>query len=330
MRLNGGVPVANPRANNSAGSSGSSSSLGALTDAEYLAYANQWGLSTASDSPYKDIIDTLRGVGGFTSVTDVPINGGTLSYNQKTGASSFSVSGVTVSGVLDTPVMQNKSTNEMLGNLRSVTIALDPQVLMLIRYSEAYASLNHKSLHQLKEWDQDFYEGVRAIQSQYGLQVRLEALGYVPVVGDVADIINGAIYLMQGDAGNAKFYFIAAVPFAGDGAKLVRKLATSEVANVVKAAGKLPQLINGMKVAENQVLDLAENFLGQGYKEVAPGVFRSGDGLRQVRMTNSDLAPVNNHAGAAHLNFETGTLTTKPNGKVSFDVTDNIHVFIEK
>ena len=80
--------------------------------------------------------------------------GGTLSYNQKTGASSFSTGGVTVSGVLGAPAMQNKSTNEMLGNLRSVTIELNPLVLMSIRYSEAYANLNHKNLHQLKEWDQ--------------------------------------------------------------------------------------------------------------------------------------------------------------------------------
>jgi len=68
----------------------------------------------------------------------------------------------------------------------------------------------------------------------------------------------------------------------------------------------------------------------KGYKEIVPGVFRSQDGLRQVRMTDSDLAPVGNHAGAAHLNFETGTSITKPNGKVTFNVTDNKHVFIEK
>ncbi|MET0462888.1 MAG: hypothetical protein ABW007_07030 [Chitinophagaceae bacterium] len=36
-------------------------------------------------------------------------------------------------------------------------------------------------------------------------------------------------------------------------------------------------------------LKLAERILGKGYKEIAPGVYRSADGLTQFRMTNSDL-----------------------------------------
>lgn len=36
-------------------------------------------------------------------------------------------------------------------------------------------------------------------------------------------------------------------------------------------------------------LKLAERILGKGYKEIAPGVFRSADGLKQFRMTDSDL-----------------------------------------
>jgi hypothetical protein len=33
----------------------------------------------------------------------------------------------------------------------------------------------------------------------------------------------------------------------------------------------------------------AQRFLGPGYKEIAPGVFRSGNGLRQFRMTDNDI-----------------------------------------
>ncbi|MCL1810461.1 MAG: hypothetical protein FWG42_11960 [Clostridiales bacterium] len=45
--------------------------------------------TASSYSPHKDIADTLCNAGGFTSVTNVPVNGGTLSYNQKTGERSF-------------------------------------------------------------------------------------------------------------------------------------------------------------------------------------------------------------------------------------------------
>jgi len=48
------------------------------------------------------------------------------------------------------------------------------------------------------------------------------------------------------------------------------------------------QLTGRARTAE-QGLMLGERFLGNGYNEIAPGVFRSADGLKQFRMTNSDL-----------------------------------------
>jgi len=78
----------------------------------------------------------------------------------------------------------------------------------------------------------------------------------------------------------------------------------------------------------SDALNAAENFLGRGYKEVAPGVFKSADGKSMVRMTDSDLAKAGNHAGAPHMNFETGTSVTKPNGKESFMSRDNKHIFL--
>ena len=62
---------------------------------------------------------------------------------------------------------------------------------------------------------------------------------------------------------------------------------------------------DGISMDASDALDIAEDFLGKGYKEASPGRFVSSDGFRQVRMTASDLAPIKNHAGAPHLNFET-------------------------
>ena len=49
---------------------------------------------------------------------------------------------------------------------------------------------------------------------------------------------------------------------------------------------------------------MAEDYLGNGYTEKSPGRFVSQDGLRQVRMTASELKRLNNHAGAPHFNFD--------------------------
>lgn len=50
-------------------------------------------------------------------------------------------------------------------------------------------------------------------------------------------------------------------------------------------------------------LSAAQRWLGVGYKEIAPGVFRSSDGLRQFRMTNADLLPTHGSIGS-HVHFE--------------------------
>jgi hypothetical protein len=51
-------------------------------------------------------------------------------------------------------------------------------------------------------------------------------------------------------------------------------------------------------------LELGERFLGgQGYKEIDNGVFRSLDGLRQFRVTPSDLAG-KGMKGVPHVHYE--------------------------
>ncbi len=85
---------------------------------------------------------------------------------------------------------------------------------------------------------------------------------------------------------------------------------------------------DGDHLPTGKALDAAADHLGPGYKEIAPGVFKSADGKRLVRMTDSDLAKAGNHAGAPHMNFETGTTVTKPNGKESFVSSENKHIFL--
>jgi RHS repeat-associated protein len=70
-------------------------------------------------------------------------------------------------------------------------------------------------------------------------------------------------------------------------------------------------------VNPSEVLPAAERWLGSGYSEIAPGVFRSADGLRQFRMTASDLIPTHGTIGP-HVHFETLNATGQ--------VIENLHV----
>jgi hypothetical protein len=56
-------------------------------------------------------------------------------------------------------------------------------------------------------------------------------------------------------------------------------------------------------VEADTALRSALQWLGEGYKEIAPGVYRSTDGMRQFRMTASDLKPTHGDIGP-HVHFE--------------------------
>jgi hypothetical protein len=74
----------------------------------------------------------------------------------------------------------------------------------------------------------------------------------------------------------------------------------------------------GGAITAEQALDQAQNWLGAGYREIAPGVFRSADDLRQFRMTTSDLTDLTQ---GAHVHFE----SIGPDGRI---ILENSHVRI--
>jgi len=109
------------------------------------------------------------------------------------------------------------------------------------------------------------------------VQLGFDVAGLVPFFGEFADGANALIYLARGDKVNAALSTAAMIPIAGI------------IATGTKWTLKTVQLTAKARKAAD-VLKLAERILGKGYKEIAPGVFRSSDGLKQFRMTsNSDL-----------------------------------------
>ena len=83
-------------------------------------------------------------------------------------------------------------------------------------------------------------------------------------------------------------------------------------------------LSNGDHLPTGQALDKAEQFLGGGYTQAGPGRYLSQDGLRQVRVTDADIAP---RGGVLpHLNFETWASPVTSGGRNK--LLENLHIYL--
>jgi hypothetical protein len=98
----------------------------------------------------------------------------------------------------------------------------------------------------------------------------------------------------------------------GAAVTIVQEFAGSAGAAAARGMGN----VSGGETTAETALENAERWLGPNYREIAPGVFRSADGLRQFRMTTSDLTH-----GTPHVHFE----SIGCNGKT---ITENSHVDI--
>lgn len=92
---------------------------------------------------------------------------------------------------------------------------------------------------------------------------------------------------------------------------------TDSKIGIVFPTGGLDNIGGGVLTSE-EALAAGEKWLGTGYKEIAPGVYRSADGLRQFRMTTSDLLDLRQ---GPHVHFE----SISPDGRT---IIENSHVNI--
>lgn len=76
-------------------------------------------------------------------------------------------------------------------------------------------------------------------------QMALDAIGIFPLVGEVADVINGVIYLAKGDIKNAGISFISMIPEIGDTAKGARYL--DKASDLLKLGDKVVDLEKSSK-----------------------------------------------------------------------------------
>ena len=92
---------------------------------------------------------------------------------------------------------------------------------------------------------------------------------------------------------------------------------------------KMGRVRDGGVTTESTALDLATEQLGPGYREISSpgtGIFRSKDGLRQVRLTRSEIGP---RQKSPHLNFEYGKPKNPAKPFDSFSRQSNRHLFLQ-
>jgi RHS repeat-associated protein len=185
----------------------------------------------------------------------------------------------------------------------------------------------------------------RLMMMKTGLaDMEAEAQGYAP---PSKNALSAAVYLSNGRSGKGTGIWgakpaTATKPNASGVVPQKAKPAaatTPHPANTPHATSRpapttAPRPADKSSMTANQALDRAVDYLGPGYRRMDAGVYVSADGKRLVRMTDSDLAKTDNHAGAPHMNFEEGTTIrtpnlNKPSGfKETFKSEGNSHIFL--
>ena len=146
----------------------------------------------------------------------------------------------------------------------------------------------------------------------------LDVVGFVPVVGDVANAASGAISLAQGHYGEAALSFAAAVPVVGvlgeigKGAELVKEAGT--VIHAEKAV-VATEKATSEAISMTEAVDKAANHVGGGVmEETGKGTnyqFRNtttdANGKTVSKIGRMDVNPADPHVAkdGAHLNLQT-------------------------
>ncbi len=114
--------------------------------------------------------------------------------------------------------------------------------------------------------------------------------------------------------GTAGMFFVPGAGEAGEAAEGIAK--AGQAAEAATDAAKGLGNVGGGATTASTALTQAESYLGPGYQEIAPGVYRSADGTRQFRMTGSDLTDPRQ---GPHVHFE----SIGPDGRM---IIENSHV----
>jgi hypothetical protein len=140
------------------------------------------------------------------------------------------------------------------------------------------------------------------------LQTGLAIVGFIPVIGDIANLANAGISLARGDYGNAALYALSAIPIAGVIGEAA--IAAKEVSTAEKAAVAAEKFVF---YSGEGALDAATKF---GEEEGATTIWGSiyGDAFNAGEATGEEASAAfaRNASGEVHI-FSTDPFTNYGN-----------------
>jgi len=146
-----------------------------------------------------------------------------------------------------------------------------------------------------------------------GVQAALFGLSFCPsVCGSAFSLIDAGVSGFRGDYVGASISTAAAVAGIVSDAGAIKAIALGGIAaaDALKVSRIAAKPMAGLgNIGSHGVVDAgvalasAQKWLGAGYKEIGPGVFRSADNLRQFRMAPTDLLGKHGTIGS-HVHFE--------------------------
>ncbi len=154
--------------------------------------------------------------------------------------------------VIDANALNTANNNTMLNAIRPY-YTVDTTDPLFQQYIVNQIALERLKMEQSGEaaWCEQNQNQCAALlywrASREMLHLTLDILGLVPVVGEIADITNGALYSARGDYTNASLSFAGAIPFAGwfsTGAKLAWKSIKTSKGKVIYY--QMTRLSNGV------------------------------------------------------------------------------------
>jgi RHS repeat-associated protein len=168
---------------------------------------------------------------------------------------------------------------------------------------------------------------IAKVAALIGISIALPEIGIPMIVSD----LSGAPVTPSPQAWASPILAAGKAPascYVDDALAPIRGIRTNAAETGFKTLSELG-LKDGMKVSSSRVLELGEEFLGKGYKELVPGSGRyvSADGTRVFRMGVNDITGAHSD-GAAHVNFE--TLIPNPAKPGKMMVGQNIHIYLIK
>lgn len=139
-------------------------------------------------------------------------------------------------------------------------------------------------------------EGITGEQILDGIQLGLDVVGLIPVVGEVADIASGVISLFRGDYVGAGLSLLSAIPFVGYAGTAGK--AARYGAKMAEASGKAGRGVvdkAAREAAEKNTRDAAARKQGQGAKitpkklpKVEPKCFDPRKSKRYKKMSEAE------------------------------------------